>query len=88
MIQNQGRIERSEDAAFIGMPDARRKASFIRPTGKPSRDEILVRLTRYVPGLRLVADPESSDLRAIGRAPKQHDTAYVPLFRHFWHSAV
>ena len=34
-----GRIGRSEDPAFMGLPDVRRKASFIRPTRKPSRDE-------------------------------------------------
>ena len=31
----------------MGLPDVRRKASFIRPTRKPSRDEILAGLGRF-----------------------------------------
>ena len=41
MFYRSSTFERSEDPAFMGLPDVRRKASFIRPTRKPSRDEIL-----------------------------------------------
>ena len=57
-----GRIERNEAPAFMGLPDVRRNASFIRPTRKPSRHEILTGFRRYQKRLFVIASatPERS----------------------------